>query len=350
MIKTINAWRGIFAIVIVMFHSKVHLMDQATYLGVSFFFVASGFLLTMHHHDKDFTTFSSWWQFWWTRAKRIYLIHWLALALFMALYLWVMNKPFKLPEFISEFFLVHCWIPDKDFFFSFNSPSWFLGALLFHYACFPLINKYYSRLHIYWQLLIMLLAILVVAWLPTAISGQMVTYTYVCPLVRLGDFLLGVTAANTCRIMSRTNLKYSAIKATIIELGVILFALAVIFIDRTTKLVFLWSNHLIWWIPALLITLTAVKLKGQEGFVGRILTTRPFQFLGNISLEIYIFQFIVAIFVNYFISPIYGHFGHPIYDQYVWTQLPLLILLSWGIYSLRHRISNRITTTASIHD
>ena len=39
--------------------------------------------------------------------------------------------------------------------------------------------------------------------------------------------------------------------------------------------------------------------------------------------------------VNYTISPLLGHFGIMAYDQYVWSQVPLLLLMSWGIYKLR---------------
>lgn len=350
MIKSINAWRGIFAIIIVLFHSEVHLMDQAVTLGVSFFFVASGFLLTLRHHEKELTTPSVWWRFWWKRALRIYPVHWLALACYMVFYLWVKNQPFKLPEFIAEIALVQCWIPNKDYFFAYNGISWFLGALLFLYACFPLINKYYSRLRLRWQMLTLGVLMTALACLLPYMSKECVLYSYVCPVVRLGDFLMGVTAANAYRVMSRSGLKYGTAKATIIELAAILIAIEVIFINRSTELLSIWGNYLIWWIPATFIVFSAAMLNGQEGLVGRMLTKRPLQFLGKISLEIYLFQHVVAFFVNYYISPIYGHFGLLIYDHYVWTQLPLLILLSWGIYKFRHSISHRLTTTASSHD
>ena len=342
MIKSINAWRGIFAIIIVMFHSEVHLMDQAVRLGVSFFFVASGFLLTLRHHDKELTAPSTWWSFWWKRAKRIYPIHWIALACYMIFHLWVKHDSFTLPEFIAELALVQCWVPVKDFFFAYNSISWFLGALLFLFACFPLINKYYSRMRMRWQVLALLVAMVAIAWILNAIPQHLITYSYVCPLIRLGDFLMGVTAANAYRAISSHDLKYGTSKATIIEVAAILIALEVIFIDRSTELFTIWDNHLLWWIPATIIVFSAAMLNGQEGWIGRLFLTRPFQFLGKISLEIYLFQHIAAYTVNYYISPIYGHFGFLIYDKYVWSQIPLLIVMSWGAYLLRQRINKSL--------
>ena len=174
MIKTINAWRGIFAIVIVLFHNKIQLMNEVGSFAVSFFLVASGFLLTLHHHGKDLTPSKTWCSFMWKRACRIYPIHWLALALYVILYIGVLKQPFLPREFFTEVALLHCWVPDKEFFFAYNGLSWFLGVLLFHYACFPLINKYYSRLHLRWQVMAMLLVMAATAWMLKVIPRHLV--------------------------------------------------------------------------------------------------------------------------------------------------------------------------------
>ena len=66
MFKTINALRGLFAIVIVLYHSQIYCLESASMLGVSFFLVASGFLLTVRHrHAFDKATAGDWWRFWW---------------------------------------------------------------------------------------------------------------------------------------------------------------------------------------------------------------------------------------------------------------------------------------------
>lgn len=341
MIKTINALRGIFAIVIVLFHAKIQLMNEVGSLAVSFFLVASGFLLTMHHHDKDLTPPKKWCSFMWKRACRIYPIHWLALALYLLLYIGVMHQPLMLNELIAEVALVHCWIPNKDFFFAYNGLSWFLGVLLFHYACFPLINKYYSHLRLRWQVAVMLILIAACAWMLEVIPNHLVSYTYICPLVRMGDFLIGVTAANAYRATSHSTSNYIISKATFIEVVTVITTIALIVFNRITKLPPLWGNYLLWWVPAAFILYILAILDHKEGLIGRILTIRPFQFLGNISLEIYLFQNVVYYFLVCYIVPIYKHIGFVPFHKYVWTQLLLLILLSWGINSLRKQINRR---------
>lgn len=334
-IKTLNAWRGIFALVIVLFHSKVHIMDQAVSLGVSFFFVASGFLLTLHHRQERLTSPKAWWQFWWQRARRIYPIHWLALLLCLWFSFIVNHKPIEPAELLTQIALVHCWVPKKVFYFGYNGVSWFLGALLFCYACFPLINRYFSHWRLRWQVLLVVAIMAGLAWLlPRLTAGERIA-TYVCPLVRLGDFLVGVTACNLYRLMRSTSITYGRIKATFIELAAVGIALELLIINRTTLLITTWDNYLVWWLPAMLIVLTAAMLGGQEGWLGRLLTTRPLQWLGDISMEVYIFQGIAALIVNFYVAPLFGHFGIMIYDKNVWFQVPLLLLMAWCIYLLR---------------
>lgn len=335
MIKSINAWRGIFAIVIVLLHSEVPMMESGAKLGVSFFFIASGFLTTLRHHDEDLTSPGTWWTFWLKRAQRIYPLHWIALACYMALYVLVMHKSIQWPQLAAQAALVQCWVPDKHYFFAYNGVSWFLGALLFHYACFPLINRYFSRWRLQWQCLLIVAVIAALAWWLPQLSPIKRIYTYVCPAFRLGDFVFGAFIANVYRKLNSSSVTYGTAKATFIEAIFIIIVLEVIFIDQTTELFMPWNSHLIWWIPVAIIVFSSAMLNGQEGFIGRLLCTRPIQLLGQWSLEIYLFQHVASTIVNYFISPIYGHFGLMAYDKYVYTQVPLLIIMAWAIHKAR---------------
>ena len=339
MFKTINALRGIFAIVIVLFHSKIHLMDQAVSLGVCFFFVASGFLTTLHHrHEFDTLQAGHWWRFWWRRACRIYPLHWLALALLVGLQVWLEHRPVKWPELISVATLTQAWVNDKAYYFGYNGASWFLSALLFCYACFPLIGRWYCRLRLRWQVLLLTaILLLLVWWLPT-VSGRLRTFTYVLPVMRLGDFLMGVTAANIYMAVKHHHDSYSTTKATLIEGAIMLVVLEVLLLNRYTGAITVWDQYLVWWIPATLIVFGAAMLHKQEGWLGRLLLLPPFQWLGKVSLEIYLFQTVAAILVNYTVSPLLGHFGIMAYDKYVYSQVPLLLLLAWGIQHCRQLI------------
>ena len=47
MIKAINGWRAVFAMMIVLFHVGVTGLEEMTWAGVTFFLMASGFLLAI---------------------------------------------------------------------------------------------------------------------------------------------------------------------------------------------------------------------------------------------------------------------------------------------------------------
>ncbi len=337
MFKTINAWRGIFAMIVVLYHSEVHLLDQVISAAVSFFFVASGFLLTVRH-GGEFAQLQagSWWRFWWRRACRIYPIHWLALFTIVVLKVWLDHQAIDWPILIAETTLTQAWIDQhRGIFFFHNGQAWFLSALMFCYACFPLLTRHYLRWRLRWQALPLAAAMLLLACLLPLLSGPERSFTYICPLVRLGDFVLGMFAAGLYRAIAPRLAAIGRGRATVLELAAIACCLAVTAVNRYTSLVGPWSHYLIWWIPATLILLTTALLDGREGAIGRFLLKPPLQWLGALSLEIYLFHGVAAIVVNHTVSPLLGHFGIMAYDHYVWSQVPLVLVMSWVIYRLR---------------
>ena len=86
----------------------------------------------------------------------------------------------------------------------------------------------------------------------------------------------------------------------------------------------------------------------REGFIGRILASKPLQWLGNISFEIFILQGIAALVYNYWVAPVMAHIGlQRVYDYVaadllgasapgliVWLILPIDILLAWAVNRL----------------
>ena len=70
-------------------------------------------------------------------------------------------------------------------------------------------------------------------------------------------------------------------------------------------------------------------LDGQEGIIGRILLWKPLQWLGSISFEVYVLQFVAFLLFNYMLAPVLGHFGWRVDNQLHWFALVVLIPLSW---------------------
>jgi peptidoglycan/LPS O-acetylase OafA/YrhL len=113
-LHSIQAGRGMAAIMVVFFHANVFIIPDQIYrvpgmtvwkgfemgfAGVEFFFVLSGFIM-MFVHGRDFGVPARFWPFVRNRILRIYPIYWIVLTGLLALYLLVM--PGSGPETARE--------------------------------------------------------------------------------------------------------------------------------------------------------------------------------------------------------------------------------------------------------
>ncbi|MFF4562644.1 acyltransferase family protein [Streptomyces sp. NPDC001435] len=177
--------------------------DQAGGLGVSFFFVLSGFVLTWSARDNDTTT-----GFWRRRFVKIYpnyVVAWvLAMVLFASDYTSTRIA-------VANLFMVQVWVPKYFTNFSVDSPSWSLGVEAVFYLSFPLLLAVFRRIdarHLkYW-----IIGAIAAVWATPAVayaafpktplvpSGQDLSvsaywFSYVLPPVRMVDFALGILVA-----------------------------------------------------------------------------------------------------------------------------------------------------------
>lgn len=102
-------------------------------VGVSFFFILSGFVLTWSARKGDTAV-----RFWRRRIAKIYPNHvatWLV-ALAVAV---VTGAGLSLAVVVPNLLLLQAWSPDIDVFFGLNTVSWSLACEAFFYALFPLL-------------------------------------------------------------------------------------------------------------------------------------------------------------------------------------------------------------------
>jgi peptidoglycan/LPS O-acetylase OafA/YrhL len=177
--------------------------SQAGGLGVGFFFVLSGFILTWSVRPGDSPG-----AFWRRRFVKIYpnyVVAWiLAMVLFASAYTpaW---------QALTNLLMLHVWFPDFYTNFSVDPPGWSLGAEAFFYASFPLLFFLFRRIRPerlkFWitGVVVGVIATPVVTYLvfpdDPAIPGEpsvsVVQYWfgYILPPVRLLDFALGILVA-----------------------------------------------------------------------------------------------------------------------------------------------------------
>lgn len=353
MIKTINGWRALFALMIVLFHVGVASFEEMTWAGVSFFFMASGFLLAMKYpveclNQEGYRSFA------WRHAAKLFPLHWLTLALWlaaMALLGLLVVKPLALALNAT---LLHTWSLSHSIYFSYNQFSWFLGTLLFCYLCYPLLAKWLSSLRLRVKVIIAA-ALIIIDFILMAIMGGNDYYRtalYVFPPVRIIDFIIGmVLAAAMPRIQALPVLGKSKNGTDAELVSLALLSATVMTYQAYYDYLLRWSDAFIWWLPIAVILLVCYLYDKREGFVGKILASKPLQWLGDISFEIFMLQGLAALVFNYLCAPLLAHMGlgHPSpyaspgdfdimginpYSLIPYFILPIDILLAWAVNRL----------------
>ncbi|TWE29598.1 peptidoglycan/LPS O-acetylase OafA/YrhL [Prauserella muralis] len=176
---------------------------KLAFLGVSFFFVLSGFVLTWSSRDDDTPA-----RFWRRRLCKIYPNH-LVTFLVAVVLLVVLAKP--LTGLVPNLLLVHAWWPDPAVFNSANVVSWSLSCELLFYVLFPVLHRGLARIRaarLWWWTVGVVLAVLCVPVVATAAipattgdpmqagaSPEQVWLVYIFPPVCLLQFVLGMLLA-----------------------------------------------------------------------------------------------------------------------------------------------------------
>jgi peptidoglycan/LPS O-acetylase OafA/YrhL len=172
-----------------------HVLPQGA-VGVSFFFVLSGFILTWTHRPNDTPA-----RFYRRRAARVLPAYWVALAIAVAAnasFGWGQSIAKVLPSVVA----LQAFFPDDQVHFGGNTVGWSLSAEVFFYATFPVLLLAMRRRA--GRLLLVTVALLAVFVVPAALPGSGETSLgywaiYVFPLQRLAEFVLGIALAQAMR-------------------------------------------------------------------------------------------------------------------------------------------------------
>ena len=318
------------AVTIVLFHAGVGWIWNVAVTGVTFFFLSSTFLLAMRHPFERLTA-SEYKRFTLSHAVRLYPLHWLGLALLVILALICRPSWFDWGATALSALLIHSWFPAHDIHYGINPVAWYLCALLFCYLIYPFMAHWLGR----WRLRhkVLLAAVLAVALavilLPLDIPGR--EAVFVNPLSHVLDIVVGLSLFHLYRILRQRWPRVGYRTATLIEAVALLSLAVAIGVNVATTWVKPWEDVLIWLLPQGAILVALAWLNGQEGAIGRLLQWRPLQWLGSISFEVYVLQFVVFHLFGFVVAPAMGHFGLNFYNHLAWFALPLLLPLAWVV-------------------
>jgi peptidoglycan/LPS O-acetylase OafA/YrhL len=270
-------------------------------VGVTFFFLLSGFLLAWTARADDTAR-----AFWRRRAAKIlpnHAVTWLAALAFLGwtgLSLTGSFTPLGLDS-LPNLFLIQDWFPRAGVFFSMNIPSWSLGCEALFYLCFPLLLRGLRRVpvRLLWPLAVLLVtAVWLVPLLAQALfhGGPMVPglpvsedrmwFVYTLPPVRMLEFALGMVLA----------LVVAAGRWPRVPLGPAT-VLALAGYVASSYLPYLWGLDAGALVPlALLIPAAATAdLTGRPSFW----RTRTMCWLGNVSFAFYMVHQLVIRYLHF---------------------------------------------------
>lgn len=277
MIPTLQSFRFIFVMMIFMSHfayQGVNAFDAGGDCGVAFFFILSGFVLSLGYGPRINDGSFCYRRFLSRRLKKLYPLHLLCLLFFLG----ASHAAIDLRVVLNAL-LLQCWVPDSDYYFACNSVSWFLSCILFCYAVFPWAYRHTSTSML---AVMLLLCGVVYVLLPYRLVNAVL---YVHPLLRFVDFFLGIMLCRLYQSMPRRAIP----NWTEVLLVLLLVATLAVYPYTDAKL----RTAPLYWL--VLLPLIWVFAKG-DGPVSRLLSWKPLQWLGSLSMPIFLtHQMIIGI-------------------------------------------------------
>lgn len=303
MIKPLTSLRFFFAFMVFLSHLWL-LQDESPflrdlydnvfyegYIGVSFFFILSGFVLSYNYHDKILAGEIKFSQFGLARFARIYPLHLLTLLVAVPL---SFSADFInwIEKFILNLFLLQSFIPSDKIYFYFNSVSWSISDEWFFYLLFPFMIY---LLHIRKSLKLVPLLLLCIPILLLLVHENLhEKLFYISPLFRLGDFVIGILLYKVYR--KRKSIEYLNDKrtATIAEIASIATLSVFVIFHNQIPQGFRYSCY--YWPPMVLMIYI---FSYSNGVLSNILSNKALVYLGEISFGFYMIHMLVIRYYEY---------------------------------------------------
>lgn len=297
-LKAITSIRFFFAVAVFLHHIPLAVepvtksqsfltfwLFQEGFIGVSFFFILSGFILSYSYSNwQENIAKASVIKFWRNRFARIYPLHLATLILSTVFYFQSADSPGFHPILaaLSNLTLTQSFIPLRSIYFSYNVVSWSISDETFFYLLFPFLLPFISRKRAATLLLIILILIVPILSL-TYPTNNPHYYYYIFPVVRLVDFAIGISLFNIWKSI-RANVRLQLLLAP----AALLVTLSSFLVHDYVPIALRYSAF--YWPTCCLIILACAN---SNNWLSRMLSNRAFLYLGKISFAFYLVHFII---------------------------------------------------------
>jgi peptidoglycan/LPS O-acetylase OafA/YrhL len=351
-LNALTALRFVAAAGVVVYHSEGHFGVPARWggsrlplgMGVSFFFVLSGFVLAYVYPALDDCAKRR--KFWRARFARVWPAHLGALLVLWGLFRHVRNFPMGYGSWWMaglNVLMVHGWVPIQEFYFSYNPVSWSLSTELGFYLLFPLLIWRWERTW-WWKFLAAFAVVAGLVYLcqsgivPNTTNpwkAQWVGLLVTNPLARLFEFMLGMLGALVYR-KTRPRIHMGMALGTLVEVAAVaLMAYNFSHTDVVFRLqqVVPHVDALMVWLAqptcALTFLLVIYVLALEQGVMSRLLGMSAGVLLGEISFSVYLLHDLILTYYVHHEASFAGYAGWKLYGGY-WV---IVLLASWLMWA-----------------
>lgn len=306
MISPLTSLRFFFALMVFFSHldflkeSKYPILQwiynnifQEGYMGVSFFFILSGFILSYNYQEGILTKKLSLRKYFIARFARIYPLHILTFIIALPLSYKLFTSDFisGIIKVLFNVSLTQSFIPFQSVYFSFNAPSWSISDEMFFYVMFPvLVFVFFQSKRVYSLLFIIAFIPLLSLMLNNEYNHWIY---YINPMSRLIDFIIGMLLFEVYKVLNKKQY-LDKISFTFLEIVVVIVLGIFVFFHQYISQVARFSFY--YWIPMSSIILV---FSYQKGKLSKILSLKPLIYLGEISFGFYLFHQLI---IRYYLA------------------------------------------------
>ena len=276
-------------------------------MGVTFFFILSGFILSYNYADKLIAWSSGEIvRMWISRLSRIFPVHIFMFLLSIPL-TYIYSRDYSLTDTLSNILLLQSWYPNGQGAFSFNGVSWTLSCELFFYITLPFILLISSKKALKLStisLIVYMIIIMLFIWITSISAGMdMPEYSFkwwvyvISPYLRWMDFFLGIVLGFLfLKRKNRYDINYHITGG--FEVCSITIMLISYFAFLKFDVPFKW-NYSAYFDPIFSIVIYIFAM--QRGMLSKILSNKAYTYLGKISFSIYMTHQVLMFYWNRYI-------------------------------------------------